>query len=294
MAISKRLPSALYEMTRARYGAAIYAEIVFITQRYHGQSTFRDFKFDWSLVEQGYCDLAKQFPNMDVVAERFCKLACYAGQRATANYLFTQYLGEHANFDAWNVEEKDGIRQRWQTWAARSVEGLGKTLFELPRGTQRVFWLRRTVVCCVRRAMVSIKFRSKWACRGRSCLSAECRTPLSVAMDGMWCWQSNAKRAANWFFSMPGTARRQRSINMTPLTTRFTWRPTIAHWSDVRWSGDQALDTAQRTARTRVELPLSLSLRRRLPRRALVGHVRRSRERRHHLEYSRTEKSSIS
>lgn len=135
-----KLADRAIELTGQRYGNAIYAEIIWETQRYHGRSTFDDFTFSWDKFQRGYCDLAKQFPNMGLVAERFCKLACYTGRRELAHYLFSQHMGKEVNDDPWRGRSNYSYRPFWVRWSARPSDQIGKSIFEFSNNVQQVAW----------------------------------------------------------------------------------------------------------------------------------------------------------
>jgi WD40 repeat protein len=128
----------VYEATRERCGAELYAAVVNRVHHYHGSTTFKDFPFSWSLVVAGYCDHAERKPNSLRLAGEFGILAWHQGDRAVGFALARHTMN---NFNKY-VFRSDHEYQNFVFWAFRPADQIGKTIFEVSGNIGDCVWDR--------------------------------------------------------------------------------------------------------------------------------------------------------
>lgn len=122
------------DRTEKEWGNSVYSGIVWDARIFHGTWVFRDFKFDWQRVKQGYLDYFKLYPAATDEKEQFAQLACFQGDRPTAREAFARFDKPTAKF--WGAEEADQLRR----WAQDDyLDGEQAAVFECTRTPQ--LWL---------------------------------------------------------------------------------------------------------------------------------------------------------
>jgi hypothetical protein len=76
------------ELTKERWGDAVYTLVVMKATDYHAVTVFKDFKFSWPRVRSGFTDLRKRSPDSLLYAEFCIRLAGFNGDRPTAQLGF--------------------------------------------------------------------------------------------------------------------------------------------------------------------------------------------------------------
>lgn len=70
-------------------------------------------KISWKNVRAGYAELMKRYPGSFATRSEFCKLACLAGEKELAKYLFVQLAGQVDK----SVWRKESLFVQWRNWA---------------------------------------------------------------------------------------------------------------------------------------------------------------------------------
>jgi hypothetical protein len=97
-----------------RDGGALYARIaVSVLWTAHHDDFFDEYRFSRERMKRGFTEVEKQFPNSNLNLNRFCLLACLAGDRETARQLF-QRIG---NTPMANIWKSEGRFEQWKKWA---------------------------------------------------------------------------------------------------------------------------------------------------------------------------------
>lgn len=96
--------------TKESCGMSVYSAIVYKISWYAMRDTFENFTFSWEKTRQGFRDLEKKFPAARDHLDRFCYLACLAGDRKTAHELF-QRIGDNYRINQWGYQ---GRYREWQ------------------------------------------------------------------------------------------------------------------------------------------------------------------------------------
>lgn len=91
-----------FALTREKIGHTAYAYIALTVHSYHRFREFRDFKLSWDKVKQGFEDLLAEGYDTPGTLNRYCLLACTAGDRETAHRLF-QRIDPQAPGSVWNA-----------------------------------------------------------------------------------------------------------------------------------------------------------------------------------------------
>jgi WD40 repeat protein len=126
----------VYEATRRRCGAEMYAEVVSRVRNYHGRSTFDDFPFSWSLVVEGFCSKAQRKPNSLETAGKLGRLAWYRGDRELAAVIY-----HHSTDNYSTAAFKSGdMYDDFSRWARRRPELIGKSIFESADTPRECAW----------------------------------------------------------------------------------------------------------------------------------------------------------
>jgi len=103
------------EQTKSTHGMALYTRICWYTgSAFEGEGDlFTRNQVSWPKMKQGFLDLEKQFPNSCWNLNYFCKFACIAGDKETAQNLFKR-IGDFWHPEAWlNL----GRFNKWKHWA---------------------------------------------------------------------------------------------------------------------------------------------------------------------------------
>jgi len=105
---------AAVERTRHIEGEAKYMQIALSAMDQDGQkSFFKEYKFDWPRICQGYYDLVKQFPNASATyVNTVAYLACHHNDRKTAAELF-KVIGSSSESKIWKDRRHFVLWQRW-------------------------------------------------------------------------------------------------------------------------------------------------------------------------------------
>lgn len=101
------------KMTEEHLGQEAYARVTGSLLSTHGAALFHRFDFQWNRVRQGFRDALARSPNSSHVLNRYCVLACLAGDRRTAADLFSRLRGRWDG-SLWG---KRSTVQLWHQWA---------------------------------------------------------------------------------------------------------------------------------------------------------------------------------
>lgn len=94
-------------------GMIVYARIMWFLWVRNEINTFKEPGVSWEKVKQGYRDLEKKYPNSPWNLNWFCRLACNAGDKETAQVLFKR-IGSSPYIEAWGNRAKF---EEWRQWA---------------------------------------------------------------------------------------------------------------------------------------------------------------------------------
>jgi hypothetical protein len=99
-------------------GLIIYSRIMWhLWAKSDEVSTFKEPGVSWEKVKQGFFDLEKQYPDSPWNLNWFCRLACAAGDKKTAQILFTR-IGSRPYIEAWGVPNSAKARfESMKQWA---------------------------------------------------------------------------------------------------------------------------------------------------------------------------------
>ncbi|RYD18139.1 MAG: DUF4034 domain-containing protein [Verrucomicrobiaceae bacterium] len=90
-------------------GAGIYARVVTQNGKYHG-NVFGETDASWRKTRDGYEDLLTAFPDSPKLLNRYCRLACLAGDKKQAQKLFAR-IGDDKAPGVWYKGEFDEARK---------------------------------------------------------------------------------------------------------------------------------------------------------------------------------------
>lgn len=110
---SERWAERAAELTKDRWGEALYTLVVMSVTDYHGVHVFRDFKFSWPRTKQGFADLRKRFPDSENHADFAIRLGGLNGDRATVQAGFAtldRLRGGPSKPDSY-------IERTWRSWS---------------------------------------------------------------------------------------------------------------------------------------------------------------------------------
>jgi Tol biopolymer transport system component len=110
--VLRQFADEVLELTREQAGHALYATVVFEAWPYYGVRLFQHFGFSWEKTRQGFRDQLRRSPESKWILNKFCLLATIAGDRPTAQELFTK-LGDDWDRALWQTESHYESRRRW-------------------------------------------------------------------------------------------------------------------------------------------------------------------------------------
>jgi WD40 repeat protein len=99
-------------------GLTLYARIAWSKDFLFG-NIFRESAIEWPKMRDGFLDIMKQWPDSAWNRNNFCRLACTAGDHATAARLFRE-LGEDLDYDVWHSRNQFQAASRWARADANS------------------------------------------------------------------------------------------------------------------------------------------------------------------------------
>jgi WD40 repeat protein len=91
-------------------GMTAYTRTAWFNSEYFG-NLFKETAIDWSKMKQGFLDIEKKHPDSHWNLNAFCRFAVQAGDRETANKLFTR-LGAHGDPD-WQGYARYELAKEW-------------------------------------------------------------------------------------------------------------------------------------------------------------------------------------
>lgn len=110
----KRWAERAAELTKDRWGEALYTLVVMNATEHRGVHVFRDFEFSWPRTKQGFADLRKRFPDSTNHADFAVRLAGINGDRAEAQAGFAtldRVRGKPGRPDSY-------LERTWRTWSS--------------------------------------------------------------------------------------------------------------------------------------------------------------------------------
>lgn len=88
---------------RGAIGYQIYAGVVNSQSSYY-DNVFEETKASWRDTRKGFDELIARFPSSSSLLNRYCRLACFAGDRKQAKMLFDK-IGDNETPTAWRKQE---------------------------------------------------------------------------------------------------------------------------------------------------------------------------------------------
>lgn len=110
-------------LTPASEGKAVYMRILGTAWMEKSFKSFSEDGISWELMKQGFIDTERNSPDSPWNLNNFCKFACLAGDKETAQRLFKR-IGDRPYMEAW---EKRAEFEKWQKWAGVVSQNEGKT-----------------------------------------------------------------------------------------------------------------------------------------------------------------------
>jgi WD40 repeat protein len=101
------------ELTKERWGDAVYTLVVMEATDYHAVTVFKDFKFSWPRVRSGFADLRKRSPDSLLYAEFCIRLAGFNGDRPTAQLAFATLDRVRGGAG----DPRSYIERMWRIWS---------------------------------------------------------------------------------------------------------------------------------------------------------------------------------
>jgi hypothetical protein len=109
----EKFAAEIAHLTQKTQGDTLYARI--LAEQYWAtrDDFFHVYPGTWQRMKRGFARLVRDWPDSVWLLNQFCRFACLAGDRETAEQLFER-LGDNWNYYLW---ESEGSFLQWRRWA---------------------------------------------------------------------------------------------------------------------------------------------------------------------------------